>query len=317
MSTSFPTGLDSLANPAASDAQSSPSHAGQHSDINDAMEAVQAKVGVNTSAVTTSLDYLTKTAADPGHTHTSASAPGSATATSPVNTLITGLGQVGIASAYVSSAGVVNVNGMGLLGSSTTGPRFVVGSAQTLATDADGIRGDLTTSSTSGNPVYFDYTASNFATPNALPQFTFKFRTGASVANIRLFVGLTSGTASSELANDYATNNQIGLQFSTPRGDTNFQFVSAHTTLQTVTSAAVAPTVTTVYYLQLRYTTSSSATLTLRSSTGTQLATATVNTTMPVAGTALQPMAGLSTQTTATRTFGFYYAHCVLAAVAF
>ena len=35
----------------------SPSHSSQHSDVNDAVEALQAKVGVDGSAVTTSLDY--------------------------------------------------------------------------------------------------------------------------------------------------------------------------------------------------------------------------------------------------------------------
>ena len=57
MATNFPTSLDALTNPTASDALTSPSHAGQHADANDAIEALQAKVGVNGSAVATSLDY--------------------------------------------------------------------------------------------------------------------------------------------------------------------------------------------------------------------------------------------------------------------
>ena len=57
MATNFPTSLDALTNPVASDSLSSPSHAGQHADANDAIEALQAKVGVNNSAVTTSIDY--------------------------------------------------------------------------------------------------------------------------------------------------------------------------------------------------------------------------------------------------------------------
>jgi hypothetical protein len=57
MATSFPTSLDSLTNPVAGDTLSSPSHAGQHADANDAIEALQAKVGVNNSAVTTTIDY--------------------------------------------------------------------------------------------------------------------------------------------------------------------------------------------------------------------------------------------------------------------
>lgn len=57
MATNFPTSLDSLTNPSGTDSMSSPSHSGQHADANDAIEALQAKVGADSSAVTTSHDY--------------------------------------------------------------------------------------------------------------------------------------------------------------------------------------------------------------------------------------------------------------------
>jgi len=57
MTTSFPASLDTLTNPSSGDSLNSPSHSGQHADANDAIEALQAKVGVDSSAVTTSLDY--------------------------------------------------------------------------------------------------------------------------------------------------------------------------------------------------------------------------------------------------------------------
>lgn len=57
MATSFPTSLDSLTNPLSTDSLNSPSHSGQHADANDAIEALEAKVGINGSAVTTSHDY--------------------------------------------------------------------------------------------------------------------------------------------------------------------------------------------------------------------------------------------------------------------
>lgn len=62
MATNFPASLDSLTNPTASDKLNSVTvpHATQHANINDAMEAVQAKVGITDSAVTTSLDYIVK-----------------------------------------------------------------------------------------------------------------------------------------------------------------------------------------------------------------------------------------------------------------
>jgi len=57
MATNYPTGLDNLANPASTDELDTPSHSQQHANANDAIEALEAKVGVNNSAVTTSLDY--------------------------------------------------------------------------------------------------------------------------------------------------------------------------------------------------------------------------------------------------------------------
>lgn len=66
MATNFPGSLDALTNPSGTDNLDSPDHADQHIDINDGMEAVQAKVGADSSAVTTSHDYRIKTLEDKG-----------------------------------------------------------------------------------------------------------------------------------------------------------------------------------------------------------------------------------------------------------
>lgn len=61
MSINFPTNLDTLSNPSAGDllenATTVLDHDQQHSNANDAIEALEAKVGANSSAVTTSHDY--------------------------------------------------------------------------------------------------------------------------------------------------------------------------------------------------------------------------------------------------------------------
>lgn len=57
MSTSFPTNLDTLTNPTATDKVATVDHAAQHANANDAIEALEAKVGKNSSGVTTSHDY--------------------------------------------------------------------------------------------------------------------------------------------------------------------------------------------------------------------------------------------------------------------
>lgn len=57
MAINYPTSLDTLTNPTSGQGLNSPSHAAQHSNANDAIEALEAKVGANSSAVTTSHDY--------------------------------------------------------------------------------------------------------------------------------------------------------------------------------------------------------------------------------------------------------------------
>lgn len=75
MAISYPTSLDNFTNPTSTDTTTAVDHAVQHSNINDAVEALEAKVGINSSAVTTTLDYKVSNASsiDPGHHHTDTS----------------------------------------------------------------------------------------------------------------------------------------------------------------------------------------------------------------------------------------------------
>lgn len=73
MATSFPGGLDTFVDPnGTTDTLESVPHDAQHSNANDAIEALEAKVGIDGSAVATSLDHLLKSSSvtDPGHLHT-------------------------------------------------------------------------------------------------------------------------------------------------------------------------------------------------------------------------------------------------------
>ena len=49
MAISFPTSLDNFTNPTNTDPLNSPSHSVQHSDLNDAVEALESKLGVGVS----------------------------------------------------------------------------------------------------------------------------------------------------------------------------------------------------------------------------------------------------------------------------
>lgn len=57
MAINYPTSLDNLTNPVSTDTTTAVDHALQHSNTNDAIEALEAKVGIDGSAVTTSHDY--------------------------------------------------------------------------------------------------------------------------------------------------------------------------------------------------------------------------------------------------------------------
>lgn len=57
MATDFPENLDNFTNPDSNNPLSNPSHSEQHANANDAIEALQAKVGVDGSTDPNSLDY--------------------------------------------------------------------------------------------------------------------------------------------------------------------------------------------------------------------------------------------------------------------
>jgi hypothetical protein len=59
MASTYPTSLDVFTNPLAADLLTSPSHAQQHSDINDAVEALEAKVAIGNTVLGTYTDHST------------------------------------------------------------------------------------------------------------------------------------------------------------------------------------------------------------------------------------------------------------------
>jgi hypothetical protein len=57
MASTFPTTLDTFTNPLSTDVLTSPSHAQQHSDLNDAVEALEAKVAIGNTVLGTYTAY--------------------------------------------------------------------------------------------------------------------------------------------------------------------------------------------------------------------------------------------------------------------
>jgi len=116
MASNFPSSLDTFTNPSSTDAMDSVSvpHATQHSDLNDAVEALQAKVGADSSGVASSHDYKIaqlEAAADDiaifNESQASGTAGGTATAGSYVkrtlnNTVVNNISGASIASSVIT-----------------------------------------------------------------------------------------------------------------------------------------------------------------------------------------------------------------------
>jgi len=88
MAINFPTSLDTITNPTSGDGLDSPSHAGQHTDANDILEALEAKVGVDSSAVASSHDYKIKALED-GRLNLDQTTPQTITAGQPIQDILT------------------------------------------------------------------------------------------------------------------------------------------------------------------------------------------------------------------------------------
>lgn len=56
MPSNYPTSLDSFTDPTSGSSLASPSHSGQHIDLNDAVEKIEAKLGIGSSPASSALD---------------------------------------------------------------------------------------------------------------------------------------------------------------------------------------------------------------------------------------------------------------------
>jgi hypothetical protein len=184
MATNFPTSLDALTNPTSSDSLSSPSHSAQHANVNDAVEALQAKVGVNGSAVTSSHDYKLANI-------------GTWTAYTPTFTNLT-VGNGTVAFVYTQINKLVHVNGTFTLGSTSSvgnNPIFTLPVARhTTANEliGTGLLGDSGT----GN-----YMAMPFGTSTNIDCYL--FRADHTVGSTVLEGGITATSPMTWTTNDF------------------------------------------------------------------------------------------------------------------
>lgn len=121
MATNFPGGLDTntlLPNPSANSFTNNPDHAGLHTNINDAIKALEAKLGINSSADTSSIDYkiASLTSSLAGKANLSGSTLASTTLTAPT---IADFSNAGHSHANASGGGKLAENALNLTDVST------------------------------------------------------------------------------------------------------------------------------------------------------------------------------------------------------
>lgn len=116
MSTNFPTNKDVFTNPTATDKVSVLSHADQHADANDAIEALQDKVGIDNSIDNTTHDFKLQNVADGDK---AVSVQGAETLTNKTLTSPTITSPTGIVKADVGLSNVTNDAQVALTGNQT------------------------------------------------------------------------------------------------------------------------------------------------------------------------------------------------------
>lgn len=162
-----------------------------------------------------------------------------------------------------------------------------------LAMSSTGRRIVWTTGTVSGDDAGFS--TGLVAERDALPYFLIALAL-AQTTNCRMFVGWTDQTLATMLGADDPAGNYIGLQYSTPRGDTTFALVRKNGTTQTKTNLVAVDTA--VHYFRLLNPANSAWIYELMSGAlGAQSSGSVVSGQGPGATTQLRFVAGIETET--------------------
>lgn len=194
----YPTNLDILVNPVSTDTLNNPSHADQHINSNDAIEALEAKVGIDGSAVTASLDYKVTDIDSKltSHTHTLSAGATDVTASAAELNLLDGKTLSGIDSEVITGTngssyddGIWDGNG------DIVGLKSLVGTGDGVTDDTDSLNTFLTANA--GKSVKIP--AGNYLVTNtiAIPANTTVYAYGARIfdkVTHRTLVTMASGS---------------------------------------------------------------------------------------------------------------------------
>lgn len=115
MASNYPTSLDNFTNPTSNDSLNSPSHSLQHANINDAVEAIEAKLGIGASPAGSATSGHVLTAGTGGTTTWSAPALSGLVPVIPTSVSVSaGTGSFNSTTGLVtfSGSGVTRINGV-------------------------------------------------------------------------------------------------------------------------------------------------------------------------------------------------------------
>lgn len=183
--------------------------------------------------------------------------------------------------------------------------------------DGGGYFEDFVSDGNNGDELYLSASATKYFACAPAQEFFILIRFGLpTITDIRFFTGTCpygEQTYVNDNDNPYAATgviNMAGLQFSTGRGDTNFQFVRTNVDEETLTltDTGVAPSTSTIYQLEMEYS-NGGASLRGRLSDHTGailMADTTVTDDLPLAPGIMEPFVGLKELAAAVKKFRFY-----------
>ena len=130
--------------------------------------------------------------------------------------------------------------------------------------------------------------------------FFYMARVGVvDTTSIRTFSGMADQTIATMVGADNPTGNHVGFQFSTARGDANWQFTTKDGTTQSVANTGIAFTANKVYDLYFTCTKQcASITWEIRNVTDGTSTTGTTSSNLPTTTAALRMVLGVESQTT-------------------
>jgi hypothetical protein len=238
MATNYPASLDVFTNPASGNTLDSPSHSLQHSDLNDAVEAIETKLGAG------------------------AATPGTATALFPLvagtagATSWTRLTATGITSGTATSGQVLTANGSGAVSFNTpTAPGLVQivptsvavgsGSGSVSATGAVTFTGASSVSiNNCFSATYNNYLITLECNAGSGNYVNFRLRaagTDATGSNYSWgFVNTTNGATAFQLAGSGATSSNITRPSASGRSITSFTIFNAPLAQETIWSGTLS-----------------------------------------------------------------------------